>query len=150
MAQRIVTTDDITDEEGAEPVPFGLGGQYFEIDLTEEGRTELFEALRWYIQYGRELGKMELIQKGSKTRAVPTHRGRDHAGRHTKEEVEKCRVWAEEYSITLPSGQGRIPIDIWEAWEADDITILRPGRLPDVPVTPRQQHMLDLDKQDAS
>lgn len=145
MAQIITTVDDITGEPGAETIDFGVEGKYYRIDLTEEGKAEFLAAMRPYMAHGQHCGNMELSAKGQKSRPAPTISKRDHFGRHTPEEVQACREWAARIGVNLPPGQGRIPVDIWEAHDADDITLLRPGRLPDATLTPRQQQMLDMD-----
>src|SRR5262245_31303214 len=49
MARQVVYTDDLTGEQGAEPVQFGWDGITWELDLTEDNKAKLHEALQPYL-----------------------------------------------------------------------------------------------------
>lgn len=49
MAREVVYTDDISGEHGAEPVKFGWDEIWWEIDLADDNRGKLLEALQPYL-----------------------------------------------------------------------------------------------------
>jgi len=51
----ISVTDDLDGTEGAEPVQFGLGGEVFEIDLSEGNHAKLRQIASLYIEQGRKV-----------------------------------------------------------------------------------------------
>lgn len=136
MAKQIMVVDDITGEPDADTVTIGYGGRAYNIDLTEEGRAELKQLLRPYIQFGQDVGQMT-IHEDKRRRTQPLERHHPESGRHTKEEVAALKKWAAKLGIEVPLA--RIPNDIWAAWRADKIELLRPGRLPDSEPSPRQK-----------
>jgi hypothetical protein len=51
---RVIVTDDLDGTEGAETVRFGMGGDMFEIDLSEDNHAKLKHALSPFIDHGRK------------------------------------------------------------------------------------------------
>lgn len=105
MAQRVQVQllDDITGEEAAETVTFGLDGVAYEIDLTAENASRLREELSIYLVKGR------------------TVRGRFRSQQRTtissRNETRRIREWAEKNGYS-PSSRGRVSKGIIEAYQA--------------------------------
>ena len=104
MAQRVQVQllDDITGEEAAETIIFGLDGVLYEIDLTAQNAQQLRDALGAYVEKGRKV------------------RGRSGARRSktsARDETQRIREWAEKNGYS-PSSRGRISKSIMEAYQA--------------------------------
>lgn len=97
----IETHSDLSDEEGAETLRFGLEGKQYEIDLTETEAQSLKEALKPYVEAGRRPSK---AARGVKT-AVQNP------------ETARARAWAQSEGYGL-GARGRINQHIWDAWAA--------------------------------
>lgn len=142
MAQRLIIIDDLDDSEGAETYRFGIEGVEFEIDLNEENIKSLREALLPFITSARhKSGRVPTALKEMLGSAMPASVtapaalakvrgiGTDDDVRHDKEELVEVRTWAKKYGIALT--MGRVPLDVWDAWRANDLSLLKNGRLPD-------------------
>lgn len=105
MAQRVQVQllDDITGEEAAETITFGLDGVSYEIDLTADNAHQLRDELSIYLEKGRKV------------------RGRSAAPQRFKasarDETHRIREWAEKNGYS-PSSRGRISKSIIEAYQA--------------------------------
>ena len=103
MAQRTVTrlVDDLDGTEipngSGQTVSFGLDGQGYEIDLTNENAERLRKALTRYTRAGRKV-------------SGPSNRGRAAAKPSGKSDVSPraVREWAKANKIEV-SPRGRIP-----------------------------------------
>lgn len=106
MAQRvqIQLLDDITGEEAAETITFGLDGVAYEIDLTAQNARQLRDELAVYVEKGRKVRGRPGVQRKSKTTS-----GRD--------ETRRIREWAEKNGYS-PSSRGRISQSIVESYQA--------------------------------
>ena len=105
MAQRVQVQliDDLTGEEAAETVNFGIDGVKYEIDLTAENARKLREKLSPYLEKGRKARGRSTAQPRSRT-----------SGR---EDTRRIRQWAEKHGYH-PSSRGRISKNILEAYQA--------------------------------
>lgn len=105
MAQRVQVQllDDITGEEAAETVTFGLDGVAYEIDLTAENASQLREELSVY------------LGKGRKVRGQP--RSQQRSTTSSRDETQRIREWAEKNGYS-PSSRGRVSKSIIEAYQA--------------------------------
>ncbi|WP_461171157.1 histone-like nucleoid-structuring protein Lsr2 [Arthrobacter sp. Z1-15] len=105
MAQRVQVQllDDITGEEAAETITFGLDGVLYEIDLTAQNAHQLREEFGVYVEKGRKVRGRSGVQRRSKTSA----RGETH----------RIREWAEQNGYST-SSRGRISKSIIEAYQA--------------------------------
>jgi hypothetical protein len=144
MVERIVRIDDLDRvTEGAATVYLTVEGVDFEVDCAEESKKRLLEALRPFLVAGRRRGTarvpedMKELLGEDLPAALPVRANGQPAARtagatlyetHSKADLAKVREWAAGYRITL--GNGRVPADVWEAWESNDVTRLRKGRLP--------------------
>lgn len=105
MAQKvsIEILSDLSQQEGAETVTFGIDGNTYEIDLTADEQSDLRAALAPYVGAAREV-------KG-KGRKPASSRG---AGGPAP---AKIREWAKAQGMDVPD-RGRIPAEVREAYEA--------------------------------
>jgi Lsr2 len=99
----VVTTDDLDGSENAETVTFSLNGVTYEIDLSEQNRARLVEALVPYIEHGRRAA-----QRRRRVPGAPAGARVDRAA---------VRAWAKERGLKV-SERGRISSDVMEQYEA--------------------------------
>ncbi|WP_040158664.1 histone-like nucleoid-structuring protein Lsr2 [Nigerium massiliense] len=104
MAQRvhIVLTDDLDGSDAVETVTFGLDGNTYEIDLSEQNVAKLRDALQPYVAVARKVT----------TRRTPGKRRPSSDSSATD-----IRAWAQAQGMTV-SSRGRVPAEIREAYEA--------------------------------
>lgn len=105
MAQRVQVQllDDLTGEEAAETITFGLDGVMYEIDLTAQNARQLRDELGVYVEKGRKVRGRSAAQRRSTTSA--------------RDETRRIREWAEKNGYS-PSSRGRISKNIMEAYQA--------------------------------
>lgn len=101
-----VITDDIDGTPEAETVLFGFDGKQYEIDLNEENRKRLADALRPFLDKARRAGTVSDSQRG---RAPRSDRNK---------ELGDIREWAKSRGHTV-SERGRIPASIMDAYNAE-------------------------------
>lgn len=102
MARRTVVVDDIDGTEDAREVTFSLDGETWRIDLSEQNRQRLREALGEFI---------ESAVKVSGARA-----SRSSADSGPSVDLTAVREWARANGYEV-SDRGRIPNKILEAYE---------------------------------
>ena len=105
MAQRVQVQllDDITGEEAAETITFGLDGVSYEIDLSADNAHQLRDELNVYLEKGRKVRGRAGSQQRSRT--------------SSRDETHRIREWAEQNGYS-PSSRGRISKTIIEAYQA--------------------------------
>ncbi|MFD7661330.1 Lsr2 family protein, partial [Streptomyces sp. NPDC059788] len=122
MAIEKVVVSDLSRKPDAATVAFGLGGMWYEVDLSPDEQQELEEKLEPYMKVGREAGPT-LIKK----RVVPDT---------TVEEREEIREWAREQGYEV-NERGRIPKKTMKAYdEAHGIDRSMPEVAPSPKVAP--------------
>ena len=107
MAKRTIVTitDDLDGSEDAETVTFAYDGSSYEIDLSEENRRKLEEALQPFIDAGRPLSGSRSAGAASRPRrGVPLN-------------LAAVRAWAVDNGHEV-NQRGRIPAAVIEAYEA--------------------------------
>jgi hypothetical protein len=104
MAQRtqILYVDDIDGSEAAGTVRFGLAGNDYEIDLSQEHADALVAAIQPYIAAARKVPSARRPVKGTRP------------ARHDQSDV---RAWARGQGIKI-SDRGRIPADVLARYES--------------------------------
>ncbi len=102
-----ILVDDLDGSEAAETVTFGLGGDNYEIDLTEENAAVLRELLAPYVEVARRVP----ARRGGRGR-----RGKADGGGAASRSAE-IRAWANANGVPV-SSRGRISADVVAAYEA--------------------------------
>ncbi|WP_134324826.1 histone-like nucleoid-structuring protein Lsr2 [Cumulibacter soli] len=102
MARRTVVVDDIDGTEDAREVTFSLDGETWRIDLSEENRERLRDALSEFIESGVKISGM----RGMRARSVRT----------SGVDLGAVRVWARENGYKV-SDRGRVPRHVLDAYE---------------------------------
>lgn len=127
MATETRTIDDFTGEPGAEERLFAWGKFAYEVDMTDETLAEFEELfVERLIKHARPIGAWNIPKR---TNTV-TQRQVD-ANKHTPEERAALRAWMEKHGVSegKRQKQGRVGTDIWAAFRANDLSLLKPGRL---------------------
>ncbi len=101
----VVVTDDLDGSENAAPVSFALNGVTYEIDLAEQNRAKLEEALAPFMAAGRKVAR----SGGRRPAARPNGSSRVDRG--------AVRAWAKAAGLKV-SERGRISADIMKQYEA--------------------------------
>lgn len=70
--EQISVFDDLDGTEGAESVRFGLDGDVFEIDLSDDNHARLRQVVSFYIEHGR---KVTPAFRRTRPRSVYAHFG---------------------------------------------------------------------------
>lgn len=104
MAEKKVIESDLSGRLDAERVTFGLGGTWYEIDLTDDERQALEKALDQYLAKGRKAAP----EPPQRRKMVPTT---------TPEERDKIREWGRENGFEFAE-YGRIPKEVMAAYDA--------------------------------
>lgn len=103
--ETVVVTDDIDGSHGAETVTFALDGVTYTIDLAEDNRATLTEALAPFIDNAQRIGKY-----GTST-TVRQH----HPGRNDPSYIARIKRWAREHGHAVPA-RGRVPKTVIAAY----------------------------------
>ena len=115
MARKTIVTlvDDLTGEaaENISTVEFALDGRNYELDLTDENRAKLHEALAPYVNSARKLG-------GRRRSAARPDRAVKRSGRgpgYDRQTLKSIREWAKKNGYRV-SDRGRLPAAVLQAW----------------------------------
>lgn len=103
MAKREVFESDISGKPDAATVTFGLEGEWYEIDLTDDERKQLETKLRSYLAKGRKAAPKQPEKKP----VVPET---------TAEERANIRAWGRENGFQFAEA-GRIPKGLQAAYD---------------------------------
>lgn len=125
----VKTLDDLTGEEGASPVEFGIDGDIFEIDLTGDNAQRLRDVFEDYVRAGRRLGKgaakaTQITGRGSAPKTAPVM---------DREQMAAMREWAKRNGIPI-SPRGRIREIVRTAYHENNPEIARIGADNSAPV----------------
>jgi hypothetical protein len=128
MAQRIVVTDDITGDEGAEPFVFVVDGDAYQIDLTDKSKGMFLDAVRMYIDAATPVTLPEDQPRHRRARTGKPGRtggaggGLDTTGmtqKEAREHTQAVREWGRAHGFQC-TDRGRVPAEIVEAWRNRD------------------------------
>lgn len=110
MATRTQTVviDDLDGSEADETLTFGLDGETYEIDLTEENATVLRELLEPYVGVARRVTN----KRGPRARRA----ARTSEGSGSGSRTAQIRAWAIENGHEVNS-RGRLPANIVELYD---------------------------------
>jgi hypothetical protein len=110
VAQRVVLTDDLDGSEATQTLNYTVGGQEYEIDLSEENVQRFHEALEPFVSKSRQVER----------RAAPTRRGRGDGRRRSgasgRNDIPQIREWAESQGMDV-SARGRVRRYIIDAYD---------------------------------
>lgn len=106
MATRSIIESDLSGKTGAATVTFGLGGTWYEVDLTKEELADLEKSLAAYQKVGRKVPEKERGNAKNPNRFVPET---------TREERERIKAWALENGYDF-AAKGKIPNKIYFAY----------------------------------
>jgi hypothetical protein len=105
------SSEDLSSEH-TQTIEFGLDGQHYAIDVSDERAAELREMLGRYISAGRRAGRP--------SRAASSAPGRPRAGQpapRNGQDAAAIRQWAQAHGHQV-SGRGPIPGKIRQAYDA--------------------------------
>ena len=116
MAQKTIVTlvDDLTGEEAENisTVEFALDGVTYELDLTDENRTKLHDALSQYANAARKIGgrRRSSPRPGRAIKSISRTTG------YNRETLKSIREWAKKNGHNV-SDRGRLPAEVLQAWD---------------------------------
>lgn len=108
MAKKTIITDDFDGSTPAETTYFSVAGKDYAIDLNEEHRAELTDAL----------AKVDELMKDYTDKARPMGKSSTGTARRSSkssQDSKAVRAWAQENGYEI-GDRGRIPEDIQEAY----------------------------------
>jgi len=105
MAQKVTVelVDDVDGGPADLTLSFGLDGKSYEVDLSDVNAKRLREALAEFVEAARKPGSSPKTARASQAA--------------NREDPRIVRVWARENDWEI-SDHGRIPQEVWEAYEA--------------------------------
>jgi hypothetical protein len=110
VAQRIVLSDDLDGSEAVQTLNYTIGGQEYEIDLSEENVQRFHAALEPFVSKSRQVERQ----------AAPTRRskgdGRRRSGASGRDDIPQIRQWAQANGYEV-SVRGRIKKEVIEAYD---------------------------------
>jgi hypothetical protein len=116
MAQKTIVTlvDDLTGEEAENisTVEFALDGVTYELDLTDENRTKLHNALSQYAKAARQIGGRR--RSGPRSARAIKSAGRTNGD--NRETLKSIREWAKKNGHNV-SDRGRLSAEVLQAWQ---------------------------------
>jgi len=116
MAQKTIVTlvDDLTGEEAENisTVEFALDGVTYELDLTDENRTKLHDALSQYANAARMIGG----RRRSSPRPDRAIKSTSRTTGYNRETLRSIREWAKKNGHNV-SDRGRLPAEVLQAWD---------------------------------
>jgi len=98
-----VTTDDLSGQEGATTITFGLRGRTYEIDLAPANEAKLDKALAPFVEKARKLPA-----NGRRASTASTAPART--------DQAQVRAWAQQHGYDL-GDRGRIPAVVLAAYD---------------------------------
>jgi hypothetical protein len=112
MARTMMITDDLDGSPNAEPVQFGWDGVTWEIDLTEDNRKRLEDALKPFLDKAHPANVAQAKTQEARPRrrrgegeridySSPEYAGNPHRGRVTEAEAAYVREHFDEVNARL-------------------------------------------------
>ncbi|RSM80501.1 nucleoid-associated protein Lsr2 [Amycolatopsis sp. WAC 01375] len=135
MAQKVSVEiiDDLDGGEATQTVPFGLDGVQYEIDLSDENAQALRDELERFVKAGTRTGGRKLRVAAGQ----PTASGRATTSTD-RERNQQVRAWASENGYAIAE-RGRIPYDIYEAFDAAPSEDGEPDPVDEAPTKPARK-----------
>jgi hypothetical protein len=136
MARQVIErlVDDLDGSEATQSVFFGVDGQRYQIDLSDQHAEELRLKLGPFLEVARRVREDTARARGTVRGAVAD-----------KDRNPAIRQWALEEGVELPS-RGRIAGAVQEAYDASDVAALyaavgleqEPDEAPEPEVAPKR------------
>ncbi|WP_409497095.1 histone-like nucleoid-structuring protein Lsr2 [Amycolatopsis sp. cmx-11-12] len=138
MVQKVVVqiVDDLDGGVATQTVPFALDGVSYEIDLSDDNAAALRDEFARYVESGKRVG-------GRRVKVAAGQGTADSAANGVKSTVDRqrnqrVRAWAGENGYSIAE-RGRIPQDIYEAFEAAEIAASQALAEPEVTAKPARK-----------
>jgi hypothetical protein len=116
MARKTIVTlvDDLTGEaaEDISTVEFAVDGITYELDLTDDNRAKLRDALAPYARAGRKISS----RRRGGTRTVRIISSTGSAAGYNRETLRSIRAWAKDNGHSV-SDRGRLSAEVLQAWQ---------------------------------
>jgi hypothetical protein len=111
--ERVVgVAEDTSAEVQTQTVTFGLDGQHYAIDVSDERAAELREMLGRYIAAGRRAGRPSRAAS-----TAPARPGTGQPGPAKGQDAAAIRRWARAHGHQV-SDRGAIPVKVRQAYDA--------------------------------
>jgi hypothetical protein len=110
MAQKVMLIDDLDGSEGAETITYSVGGQEYEIDLSEENAERFRSMLKEFIDVSREVEQPPVLT------LAPVRTSRRQSSGGGRDDIPQIRAWAESQGLDV-SARGRIKKEIIDAYD---------------------------------
>jgi len=98
---KVMRVDDIDGAEATATVQFSYQGKAYEIDLSDDNRYRLEEALGKYISKARPTGRRKAATTAKKTVRTASRTS----------DQQKARAWAVDHGVDVGS-RGRVPANV--------------------------------------
>jgi hypothetical protein len=117
VAQKVLVSlvDDITGDEAAETVVFGLDGRSYEIDLSTENAEKLRDVMGDYLAAGRHAKRAGSMSTAKLRAAATAPKGVTV----DREQNQAIREWARKRGFKI-NDRGRIPADVVAAYHNEN------------------------------
>lgn len=114
MATEMVLKDDLDGGEAVGTVEFGLDGNFYEIDLSDDNTEKLRKVLAKYVDKARPVkAKVTKVRSRTRTSTVSSN----GTGSGTPSEAATIREWAKANDYEV-SDRGRISAEVRDAYVA--------------------------------
>lgn len=140
---KVIIKDDLTDEEGAETIAFGVDNTWYEIDLTRDNEEAFRDLLKPYLDVARKADNPRSVRTRTGTTATTGMAGTNGyapnhwtATRQRADKLARVRKWAKENGHRI-ADRGRIAEPIINAYNTAnprDQVELEPLRRPFTPL----------------
>lgn len=111
MAKKVILVDDLDGNEAAETIRFGLDGEDFEIDLSEEHAASLRDALALWVAHAHRAEDVAGSSRRTTRSATPSSAPRSGYAPIDRDQATAIRNWARAQGHDV-SDRGRIPARI--------------------------------------
>lgn len=99
-----IISDDLDGSSDAKTRKFGIGGDQYEVDLSDANYSELEQLLSRYVAVATKTSSARVQRQVSPARA-------------NREEMQNIRAWAKDNKIAV-NERGRIAASVQEAYRA--------------------------------
>lgn len=116
---QIVIKDDLTDEEGARTIAFGVDNTWYEIDLTRDNEEAFRNLLKLYLDAARKADNPRSVRTAARVRPNQYYEpGHWSSLKDRAAQLRRIRAWAAENGHRV-AARGRIARRVVEAYNND-------------------------------